>query len=208
MLIEHVVCADVHRPFEEGADGCVLEGEGVVAAVAFIAFERHIADMTASVRSSSGKEPPRSSTTISTPERTAAARIVSLLSSAPAKGRGLVEVVGAEGQRVEVPTALAEIMYRAAELIAEGHPVAVMSDEEILSTQEAADLLNMSRQYLVRLVDAGELPARKVGSHRRLRLVDVLTFKARRDAKRASALDRLAALSEDVGGYELDDKSQ
>jgi EamA domain-containing membrane protein RarD len=46
-------------------------------------------------------------------------------------------------------------MYRAAELLAKGRPVAVLPEEEMLSTQEAADLLNVSRQYLVRLVDAG-----------------------------------------------------
>jgi excisionase family DNA binding protein len=53
---------------------------------------------------------------------------------------------------------------------------------------------------LVRLVDAGELPAVMVGSHRRLRAADVTAFKAARDAGRRAALDRLAELSEDVGG--------
>ncbi len=92
-------------------------------------------------------------------------------------------------------------MHRAAELLAEGRPVIVLPDEEMLSTQAAADLLNVSRQYLVRIVDAGELPAVKVGSHRRLRAADVVAFKAVRDAKRRSALDRLTALSEELGGY-------
>ncbi|WP_283963133.1 excisionase family DNA-binding protein [Sinorhizobium sp. 6-117] len=82
----------------------------------------------------------------------------------------------------------------------------VLPDEEMLSTQAAADILNVSRQYLVRLVDNGELPAEKVGSHRRLRATDVAAFKAARDAKRSSALDRLTSLSEDVGGYELESK--
>jgi len=152
--------------------------------------------------------PPDTAKAIPARERTAAARIAALLSSAPATERRPVAVVDAEGERVEVPAALTAIIYRAAELIAEGHPVAVMSDDEVLSTQDAADLLNVSRQYLVRLVDAGELPAQKVGSHRRLRLADVLAFKAQRDAKRTSALDRLTTLSEDAGGYALEDKSR
>ena len=176
--------------------------------VAFIAFKRHIGPMSASVRPSSGKMPPDTAKAIPARERTAAARIAALLSSAPAKERRPVAVVDAEGERVEVPAALTAIIYRAAELIAEGHPVAVMSDDEVLSTQDAADLLNVSRQYLVRLVDAGDLPAQKVGSHRRLRLADVLAFKAQRDAKRTSALDRLTTLSEDAGGYALEDKSR
>lgn len=126
----------------------------------------------------------------------------------PAKDRGIVEVVGAKGQRLEVPAALTEIIYRAAELLAEGRPVAVMPNEEVLSTREAAGLLNISRQYLVRLVDAGELPAHKVGSHRRLHVADIVAFKAKRDAQRASALDRLTELSEDVGGYDFNAKTR
>lgn len=84
--------------------------------------------------------------------------------------------------------------------------MAVLPEEEMLSTQAAADILNVSRQYLVRLVDAGELPAELVGSHRRLRATDVAAFKAARDAKRSLALDRLASLSEDVDGYQLGNK--
>ncbi|WP_223844141.1 excisionase family DNA-binding protein [Rhizobium gallicum] len=53
----------------------------------------------------------------------------------------------------------------------------------MLSTQAAADILNGSRQYLVRSVDAGELPAEKVGSHRRLRVAEIAAFKAPRGAK-------------------------
>jgi excisionase family DNA binding protein len=74
----------------------------------------------------------------------------------------------------------------------------------MLSSQAAAEVLNISRQYLVQLVDAGELDAVKVGAHRRLRLADVVAFKAARDAKRTSALDHLTALSEAVGGYAFD----
>ncbi|MFT2215498.1 excisionase family DNA-binding protein [Rhizobium giardinii] len=114
--------------------------------------------------------------------------------------------MNANGERLELPDVLTDVMYRAAELLAEGRPVTVLPDEEMLSTQAAADILNVSRQYLVRLVDAGEITAEKVGSHRRLRATDVASFKTARDAKRTSALDRLSSLSEDVGGYDLGSK--
>lgn len=81
--------------------------------------------------------------------------------------------------------------------------MALMPEEDLLSTQEAADLLNVSRQYLVRLVDGGQLPAVKVGRHRRMRPSDVAAYKAKRDARRCADLDRLVALSEEVGGYDL-----
>jgi excisionase family DNA binding protein len=94
----------------------------------------------------------------------------------------------------------------AAAFLAEGRMVTVLPEEEMLSMRAAADILNVSRRYLVRLIDAGELPAEKVGSHRRLRATDIAAFKAHRDARRASALDRLTSLSEDAGGYELESK--
>ena len=120
----------------------------------------------------------------------------------------MLQVVDLKGQRLELPTTLTDVMYRAAELLAKGRPVAVLPEEEMLSTQEAADLLNVSRQYLVRLVDAGELAAVKVGSHRRLRVAELVAFKAARDAKRTSALDRLTELSEEAGSYAIDTKQR
>ncbi|WP_395714554.1 helix-turn-helix domain-containing protein [Reyranella sp.] len=119
-----------------------------------------------------------------------------------------MQVVNAKGQRLELSATLANVMYRAAELLAEGRPVAVLPEEEMLSTQTAADFLNVSRQYLVRMVDAGELAAMKVGSHRRLRAADVAAFKAVRDAKRTTALNRLTERSEEAGGYAFGTKQR
>lgn len=162
--------------------------------------------MPISPRTSLGKKQPRSSEAVPALERAAAARIAALLSPKSAKGRGVLQVVDPKGQRVELPTTLTDVIYRAAELLAKGRPVAVLPEEEMLSTQEAADFLNVSRQYLVRLIDAGELAAVKVGSHRRLRVADVKEFEAARDAKRMSALDLLTELSEVAGGYAIDTK--
>ncbi len=77
----------------------------------------------------------------------------------------------------------------------------VFADEEMLTTRAAADVLNVSRQYLVRLVDSGRLSAVKVGSHRRLRASDVEAFKAVRDRDRDDALGRLVSLIEELEGY-------
>ncbi|RFB88984.1 DNA-binding protein [Rhizobium leguminosarum bv. trifolii] len=162
--------------------------------------------MAVSHRTSQDKNPVRIPNAVPAPERSAAARIASLLRATSKKQRGSVQVIDADGERMEVPHSLAEIMYRAAELLAAGRPVTVLPEEEMLSTQAAANILNVSRQYLVRLVDTGELPAEMVGSHRRLRATDVAAFQATRDAKRTTALDRLTSLSEDVDGYQLGSK--
>lgn len=104
-----------------------------------------------------------------------------------------------------MPATLADVLACAASLLAEGPKVTVLPDDEVLTTQAAADRLNVSRQYAVRLVDEGTLPSTRVGTRRRLRASDVDAYKVERDRRRDDALDRLAALSEEAGGYRLGD---
>ena len=114
-----------------------------------------------------------------------------------------MQVIDGTGQRLDIPKSLVDVIVRAADLIAAGRTVTVVADDEMMTTQEAAAQLNVSRQYVVRLIDRGDLPAVKVGSHRRVRPGDVGAFKAGRDKDRDTALDRLAAASEEIGGYGL-----
>ncbi|HYE29762.1 MAG TPA: helix-turn-helix domain-containing protein [Allosphingosinicella sp.] len=120
------------------------------------------------------------------------------------KARPAIHVIDETGKQVELPAPLADVMARAAALMAEGRQVSVVAGDEMLTTQGAAERLNVSRQYVVRLVDRGKLPAVKVGSHRRLHASDVEAFRVRRDAERDAALDQLALISQEMGGYRLD----
>ena len=109
------------------------------------------------------------------------------------------ELVGPSGRHTPMPGSVVEVLERVTQAMARGDAVAVVSVGRDLTTQQAADLLDVSRQYLVRLVDEGRLPSTKTGKHRRLRLADVLAFKASRDKARKASLRALARATEAAG---------
>lgn len=88
---------------------------------------------------------------------------------------------------------LSQIVLACLKFIAEGHPVTVVPVEDEIGTQEAADLLKVSRPYLVKLLDSKALPSRKVGVQRRVKIQDVLDYQAREKAARIQVLEELAA---------------
>lgn len=132
------------------------------------------------------------------------AAIVRLLDSAAHERRRPAEckLVGPSGDAISVPEALFHVLVRVVEVMARGDAITIVPVGKEVTTQQAADMLNVSRQYLVRLLDEGRIPYTKTGKHRRLRIEDVLAFRDRRDSERTARLDGLARMSEEMGGYD------
>ena len=115
-------------------------------------------------------------------------------------------LIGPEGERIALPQSVFYVLERVAELMARGDSVTVVPIGRELTTQQAADMLNVSRQYLVRLLDDGRIPFRKTGKHRRIRVDDVVSFKETRDTDRRAGLRELSRMSQEFGGYDSEDR--
>lgn len=112
------------------------------------------------------------------------------------------KLVSPNGDETEIPETVFYLLERLLEVMVRGDSVTIVPVGKELTTQQAANLLNISRQYLVRLLEAGDIPHTKTGRHRRLNVEDVLRFKRERDCRRRKKLDDLSAMSQDFGGYE------
>lgn len=99
---------------------------------------------------------------------------------------------------VDLPPAISKIVLDLLLLIGKGEAVTLVPFGAELTTQQAADLLNVSRPFLVKLIESGEIAHHKVGRHRRIRAKDLFAYKQRRDARRDKALQRLVELGQEI----------
>ena len=107
-----------------------------------------------------------------------------------------------ESMQAEVPTVALRLLAHVLEEMARGNPVTLIPRHAELTTHQAADLLRVSRPYLIKLLDGGQIPHRKVGAHRRVRYEDLIAYQEREKAARHRALDEMAAEAQRLGLYE------
>lgn len=115
-----------------------------------------------------------------------------------ATSRKKYALTGPNGQRIPLPELAFLVLERVSEVLARGDSITVVPVGKELTTQQAANLLNVSRQYLVRLLDKQHIPFIKTGKHRRLLIEDVLKYKTKRDQERREKLEELIQLSEET----------
>ena len=114
------------------------------------------------------------------------------------------QLVGPAGERIALPETVFKVLAQVVEVMARGDSITVVPVGRELTTQQAACLLNVSRQYLVRLLDAEQIPFRRTGKHRRLRIEDVLAFRDQRDRERRAGLRELSQMSQVFAGYDAE----
>lgn len=109
-------------------------------------------------------------------------------------------------QPIDLPESVFNLLLEILEQTAQGNAVSILPHDEELTTQEAADLLNVSRPYLVKLLENNDIPHRKVGTKRRILAKDIFAYKSEIDNKRLKVLNELAEEAQKLNlGYGEDD---
>jgi excisionase family DNA binding protein len=111
-------------------------------------------------------------------------------------------LMGPNGERIPLPDSLYRVLRMVVEHLRRGESVSIVHAADELTTQQAADLLNISRPYLVRLVDRGEIPHHRVGTHRRIRREDIDQYRRQRDARRRASLRAMVHEADELGLYD------
>jgi excisionase family DNA binding protein len=113
-----------------------------------------------------------------------------------------IQILEGNDQRVKLPTSAVRLLLDILEQMARGNAVTLIPVHAELTTQQAADVLNVSRPFVVKLIDEGKLPFRKVGAHRRIKFEDLMAFKTSIDNSRHEALNKLVEQAQELDmGY-------
>jgi len=117
-------------------------------------------------------------------------------------GYHVPKLVGSHGEEIELPQSVFHVLRNIIHHMMRGRAIFIVPENKELTTQEAADLLNVSRPYLIKLLEQEKIPFVHVGTHRRIRFSDLIQYKARRDSEREQALNEIAQISQEAGLYD------
>lgn len=135
-------------------------------------------------------------------EARTALRVLSTTTANRSRHVTLRAEAGAGTVSVTVPRQAFDLFVEVLGQMSKGNAVTIVPIHAELTTQQAADMLNVSRPFVIELLEAGSIPYRKVGSHRRIRAADLIEYQRREEGQRRKMLDKLTAEAEDLGlGY-------
>jgi excisionase family DNA binding protein len=115
---------------------------------------------------------------------------------------GGAKLVGPGGREIEIPEPVHELLLLILKNLQAGRAISIVPEHQQLTTQRAADILGVSRPFLVRLLENGDIPFHMVGSHRRIYLRNLLEYKRQRDAARHEAINNMARAEMEAGTYD------
>lgn len=113
-------------------------------------------------------------------------------------------LVGREGVRIPLPPAIFHVLVETIRAMKQGRTIVLLPEDETCTSQAAADFLGMSRQFLVNLLDKGEIPHHRVGAHRRVYFKDLRDYQKTRDTKRRKTLSTMFADLDAAGVSDVD----
>jgi excisionase family DNA binding protein len=113
-----------------------------------------------------------------------------------------LKLSGAEGHEITLPASILRLVYEALASAASGKRLRLVEEDEEVSPEKAAEFLQVSRPYLVKLLDGGEIPFHYVGTHRRITMSDLIEYKRKRKIRSKEALQRMVEVSEEMGLYD------
>jgi excisionase family DNA binding protein len=115
-----------------------------------------------------------------------------------------LQLIGPDGVAEDISVEIYAVLREVFQHLKDGQAISLIPDDTLLTTQQAAEILNISRPYLYRLLDSGEIPFVPVGTHRKLRLADVEALRERRRNESRKALNAVAALNQECDDYGCD----
>jgi excisionase family DNA binding protein len=116
--------------------------------------------------------------------------------------QGGTKLAAPDGRQIEIPEPVHDLLLAILKNLQAGRAISIVPEHQQLTTQRAAEILGVSRPFLVRLLENGDIPFHMVGSHRRIYLRDLLEYKHKRDQARHEAINNMARAEMEAGTYD------
>jgi len=113
-----------------------------------------------------------------------------------------IKIVTPEGLQMEVPYTIFCLLKEMLEVLSNGDSLTIIPMDKELTTQQAADILNVSRPYFIKLLENNQIPYKTTGKHRKVSMYDLIEYKTKREGLRKDKLNELSEISQELGLYD------